>query len=252
MVGRRPRDSAAGCRAPSGAGTSRRRRRRRAGRSRRAPTRSPSESPTSARAGRPRPTVPRTSCGRPSNSAARTTSPRGQRPPDGRRRDPLGLGRRLTVDADERRGARRRTRADVPIARSSATFPRRWCPKWKSSPTTTALAFRQSVSTSRTNSSAVSFDRASSKRDDERVVDSRRWPAARASARSRSAASAPTRGARSRRVAVEGDHRGLETRSRGQPPDLVDHGHVTPVHAVERPDGDRSAGRAAAGSRRCL
>ena len=39
----------------------------------------------------------------------------------------------------------------------------RRCPKWKSSPTTTTLASRQSTSTSCTKSSAVSAERASSK-----------------------------------------------------------------------------------------
>ena len=53
--------------------------------------------------------------------------------------------------------------SSAPIARRRATLPRRWWPKWKSSPTITTRAARQSTRTSRTNSSAGSLERASSK-----------------------------------------------------------------------------------------
>ena len=49
-----------------------------------------------------------------------------------------------------------------PMSRKSATLPKRWWPKWKSSPTTTSLAPRHPTSTSATNSSADSKARTSS------------------------------------------------------------------------------------------
>ena len=56
-----------------------------------------------------------------------------------------------------------RSRARAPMRSRSATLPRRWWPKWKSAPTTTARTRRPSTSTSRTKSSAGSCARSSSK-----------------------------------------------------------------------------------------
>ena len=78
-----------------------------------------------------------------------------------------------------------RSRARAPISSSSATLPcRRW-PKWKSSPTTTSRARRQSTSTSRTKSLGRLVGPVLVEADDHGVVDPGRRPAARASGRGR-------------------------------------------------------------------
>src|ERR687898_833597 len=77
-----------------------------------------------------------------------------------------GVGR-VEVALDQRvadpRGRDLDAVASRPRERNSPTLPARRWPKWKSAPTTTSLALRQSTSTSRTNSSAGSLLRASSK-----------------------------------------------------------------------------------------
>ena len=126
----------------------------------------------------------------------------------------------------------------APISRSRATLPPRLWPKWKSSPTTTARALRQ---------------------PDQHLVDELlgrlRGPllvevhdvggvdAGGGEQLELLVEVAQQAGRRlgphdHGRVAVEGDHDGLQALGGGQRPDLVDDGLVAEVHAVVRADGD--------------
>jgi hypothetical protein len=122
------------------------------GTSRSAPRRCASGS----RASRPRlspvTTGPRASKRCPSRRGRHVDLAAGQRPPDGRRADRLVDAVRPVDEAD---------RLDLevdsgPAPAAAATLPSRWRPKWKSSPTTTALVASALTSTSCTKSWADS------------------------------------------------------------------------------------------------
>ena len=148
---------------------------------------------------------------------------------------PVGVDQREALDLEAEVGAHLRA--------AGRRCPRRWWPKWKSSPTITTLAPRQSTSTSCTNSSAGSLDRASSKV----ITRQRSTPGGReqlellveVGEQAGRRLGPHHRG----RVAVEGDDGGLHARrlaARG--PHLGDHGLVPEVHAVVGADRDDGAG----------
>ena len=107
-------------------------------------------------------TGPRTWWGRPSRTAAPSTSPAATSV-----RilvDETGTASGPPASSDDRDTPSTANPATDPLSVSSATLPLRPWPKWKSSPTTTNRASRPPTSSRATNSSAVSFARSSSKR----------------------------------------------------------------------------------------
>ena len=135
--------------------------------------------------------------------------------------------------------------ASLPRRRSSATLPRRWWPKWKSSPTTTARAPRQPTSTSCTKSSADSCGPLLVEVDDGRDVH--------AGGRQQLQLLVEIGEQQRRRLgphdhggmAVERDHCGPRAQVGGQPPDVGDDRPVAEVDTVVGADGDDAALRRA-------
>ena len=191
--------------------------------------------------------MPRTSWGRPSIVVGRVEVARGQRVADrgGRRRARSAAGR-----APRGRAPSTSKPSSAPIVAQQRDVARRWWPKWKSSPTITSRARRgASTSTSRTKSSAGSFERASSK-----VITRQRSTPVAASSSSFWSRSVSSRGAVSGRTTAAGWRSKVTTVARGRrrprpAPDLGDDRLVAEVHAVvgaDRDDAAARSGRAAA------
>ena len=195
----------------------------------------------------PSTTTPRTSWGRPSSSAAPTTSPAARRCRT--RVDEYGSWTGSDSGATSPSPITSKPRS-APMRSSSATLPPRRWPKWKSAPTTTSCAPSRPTSTSCTKSSADSLLRPSSNSRTQ-TTSSRPAPTRSSSLWSRvvSWAGAVSGPHHLRRVAVERDAHRVEAARVGQLPDELQHLAVAAVHPVVRADGDDAAVRDRPGCR---
>ena len=186
----------------------------------------------------PTTTIPRTSCGRPSRSAASVELALGDEGPDPGRGHDLVSPRRRTRDAP----ARPRSRRLCPSPATRRRCPCRSWPKWKSTPDHDDAGAELGRRAPRSRSPRpLSLARSASKRR------TRIWSTPVASSSSSFWSRSVRRGRRRGRI----DHRrrGSCRRSRrrcaarlGCPPaHLVDHPAMTDVHAVVGPDGDGAA-----------
>ena len=132
--------------------------------------------------------------------------------------------------------------SSAPIERSSSTLPRRWCPKWKSSPTITTSAARQSTRTSVHELLGRLLGARLVEGDDEAAVETGGGQQLELLLEVGEQARRRLGTHHRRGVPVEGDDGALEAAGRGPLSHLGDDRLVPEVHAVVGTDGDHAPG----------